>query len=384
MAKRYVESGLWVPFRWDIFLKKQRVIAAQNGLLSPVPAIGFHLAILMMSQIGWAVDGLLPSKMDTPSLSKSVFIVGHQRSGTTFLHRLLGHNDWAQSLNLHEMLLPANSIQGAISAMDSLDNYFGGFLRKGFSSFQQRSFGHLDDIHRVRFDEPEEDELVMWAMYASDMCINDNPTLIQNGLDGLPKSFEFWSATQQKSALIWYRKCVQKKLQRSYGEGLYIGKNPRFSRCLPLLDSIFPNSKIIVLIRDPIKTIVSRMSLMKAIWNHRDPSFGELTSTHVQWILQNSIETYLKTEEGLGIIPKERRLIVGYNDLKTKTRKTVHNIIDHLDLPQPSSTLLDELNRLETQEYHSSHDYDLSQFGLDESDIKGPLSSIFEKYQDQI
>ena len=282
MVESSHEPGILVPFRWDIFWQKQMVIAKQKGIFSPVPAIGFHSTIWLLSQSGWVIDKLLPSKVTTSSLSNSVFIVGHQRSGTTFLHRLLSKNTWAHSLNLHEMLLPANSIQAMVSTVDSMDEYMGRPLRKWFTVLQSKMFGHLDNIHRVRFDEPEEDELVMWAMYASDMCINDNPTLIETGLEGMPQTFEYWSNHHQMSALNWYRKCVQKKLQRTGGKGIYVGKNPRFSRCLPLLDSVFPNSKIIVLIRDPIEAIVSRMSLMKAIWKHRDPCFGELSENHIQ------------------------------------------------------------------------------------------------------
>jgi len=369
-----------IPFRWDVFWKKQRVLFTETGFFRPLPALLFHLGLYGTNQIGWGLDGILPSTIRTPQLDNSVFIVGHQRSGTTFLHRLLYQNEWAHSLQLQEMLFPSNTLQECIGIVNRMDSTLGGNIRKWFQQIQERTFADLDKIHRVRFDEPEEDELVMWAIYASDMCINDNPTLIEMGLEGMPKTFEHWSKKHQQSALMWYRSCVHKKIQRTNGDGLYVGKNPRFSRCLPLLDNTFPNSKIIVLIRNPIEAIVSRMSLMKAIWTHRNPNFGELSPNHVQWILNNSIETYLQTEKGLQTIPEHRKIVIGYNALKATPRLTVQKIQRHFEFPEYTPSLMTELSRLEEQPYRSKHQYDLQQFGLHESQIREPLAEVFSRY----
>ena len=372
----------WTPFRWGVFWRKQQVMIQQNGLLKTLPSIGFHMGVYGFNQLGWMSDALLPSKVDTPQLDESVFIVGHQRSGTTFLHRLLAGNDWAHSLNLHEMLFPSSSFQRGLNALHNLDGFFGGHLEHHFNRLQDKYLGHLDNIHRVRFNEVEEDEFVMWSQYASDMCINDSPTLIEHSPSDMPKEFEFWSPTEQYQTLMWYRACVQKKLQRVRGQGLYVGKNPRFSRVLPQLNTVFPQSKIIVLMRNPLEAIPSRMSLMRALWTMRNPEFKELSPEHVQWILHNSIQTYLKTVEGLRDIPADRKIIIGYNDLKTNTRSTLKRLIDHLDLPAISSNVESKLEEMSTRSYLSKHQYNLQDYGLHQSDIERPLKEVFERHQD--
>ena len=50
------------PFRWDVFWQKQRVMMRQNGVLSTLPSIGFHLGVYLFNQIGWGIDGVFPSK----------------------------------------------------------------------------------------------------------------------------------------------------------------------------------------------------------------------------------------------------------------------------------------------------------------------------------
>lgn len=370
------------PFRWDIFWKKQRVMVRQNGLLSTCPSIGFHLGVYAFNQLAWGIDSLFSSTVPTPQLDNSVFIVGHQRSGTTFLHRLMAGNDWAHSLDLHEMLFPASSFQHLVGLINAVDSTVGHPLLKRFNSVQQHFLGHLDNIHKVRLNEPEEDEFVLWSQYASDMCINDSPTLIDIGPEGMPKEFEFWSPEAQFQTLMWYRACVQKKLQRARGQGLYVGKNPRFSRILPQLQTVFPQSKIIVLVRNPLEAIPSRMSLMRALWTMRNPEFKELSRSHIQWILQNSIETYLKTEEGLREIPEDRRIVIGYRGLKSNPKDTLHRLVQHLDLPPLSNTVHKRLEGMTGQTYTSGHHYDLSEFGLKPSDISTPLSAIFKRYSD--
>ena len=368
------------PFRWDVFWQKQRVMMRQNGVLSTFPSIGFHLGVYLFNQIGWGIDGIFPSSISTPQIDDSVFIVGHQRSGTTFLHRLMAQNEWAHSLDLHEMLFPATSFQQGIELIDKLDTTMGSPLLNRFNALQERLFGHIDNIHRVRLNEAEEDEFVMWSQYASDICINDSPTLIDLGPTDMPNEFEFWTPEQQFSALMWYRACIEKKLERKKGSGLYVGKNPRFSRILPQLNTVFPNSKIIVLVRNPLESIPSRMSLTLALWGFRKPKVERLSKAHVQWILQNSIETYLKTEEGLNQIPDDRKIIIGYNNLKTKTRQTLNDIVAKLGLPNLSAPVEQRLDEMESKSYLSKHQYNLAEYGLTPADIEVPLASVFQRY----
>ena len=178
-----------------------------------------------------------------------------------------------------------------------------------------------------------------------------------------------------------YRACVRKKLQRSGGQGWYLGKNPRFSRCLPQLNQVFPGCRIVLLVRNPIETIVSRMSLLRALWRHRSTDFKELSPAQVTWVLKDSIETYLRTEEGIRTLPKEQLLVVGYRDLKSSPSKVVERITRHFNLPVPSEELRSALSDLEHKEHQSEHEYDLQQFGLQEEQIRHPLAEVFERHR---
>ena len=279
------------------------------------------------------------------------------------------------------MLLPASSIQQSLAWAKKLDLRWGGRVAQWFATIQDQKLGHLDKIHRVRLDEPEEDEFVMWATFSSDMCINDNPFLIENGHKDMPTPFYEWTHQEQMRALCWYRACVRKKLQRAGDQGWYVGKNPRFARCLPQLNDVFPDCRVVLLVRNPVETIVSRMSLLRALWRHRSAGFQELSPQHVSWVLKDSIDTYLRTEEGLRAIPQDRLLIVGYRELKAFPSRVVQQITKRFDLPEPADELNTALQHIERQPYRSDHEYDLHQFGLTEEDIREPLAQVFDHHQ---
>ena len=133
--------------------------------------------------------------------------------------------------------------------------------------------------------------------------------------------------------------------------------------------------------RNPIETIASRMSLLQSLWRHRNPNFGNISPNHVRWILQNSISVYQQTEQGLRDIPADRKMIIGYNELKSSPQKTLKKITEHFHFPSISTTLMNELNKTEDHPYHSKHLYDVQQFGITEDEIQTPLSTIFKKYQ---
>ena len=377
----HLEPTVRIPFRWKAFWAKQRVLARRQGLLSSVPSASFHLTLWGLSQLSWATDAVLYPTKPLPSGLPNIFIVGHQRSGTTFLHRLLSKDPRAHSLALHEMLLPASSIQGSLAWAKRLDRHCGGHVARWVSDIQDQKLGDMDKIHRVRLDEPEEDEFVMWATFSSDMCINDNPVLIEAGDQGMPVPFHAWTHQDQMRSLCWYRACVRKKMQRSGARGWYVGKNPRFARCLPQLNQVFPDCKVILLVRNPIETIVSRMSFLRAVWRHRSAGFNELSRAHVDWILKDSIETYFRTEEGRQDIPKDRLLVVGYRELKASPSHVVQRITEQFNLPEPSDELKTALQQLKNEPYRSKHDYNLQQFGLNEEEIRRPLARVFEHYQ---
>ncbi|MFH1532434.1 MAG: AMP-binding protein [Pseudomonadota bacterium] len=379
--------GMVVPFHWSRFLRKQLLQVRQLGLKAAAPAAASRLGLLALLQTGWALDELLTPRWRAAGFSGPLFVIGHQRSGTTLLHRLLARDPRVRTMKLHEMLLPATSAQRALGGVVGLDALLGGSLGRWFSRAQERKLGPMDPIHRIRLDEVEEDEFVLWTVYASAMCVNDSPISTGDSRLDEVRDFHAWEPAEQVRTLAWYRACITKKAHREpTADGsppLAVSKNPAFSQKIPQLLKTFPDAMFVSLVRNPVETIPSRLSLVREIWRRRFPGFEDMRAEQVETILADSFRTYLFTERDLADVPAGRKLILTYDEFAASPGRAVTGIYRHFDLPGPPPELEDELGRLDgaQQARTSGHRYSLSEFGLTEDRIRAALAPVFGKYR---
>ena len=385
--------GARVPFRWKPFVEKYALLLRHEGEPGAVAGqVAFRLALWAAGQGTWALDELVARRWRRADdeMTGPLFILGHQRSGTTFLQRLLARDTThARALALHEMLLPAVSAQNGLRALGTLDARLGGHLSRRYHAAQERLFGPLDEIHRLRFEEVEEDEFVLWAIFASLMCANDAPSTVERrDLDEL-RHFHRWPARLQAEALGWYRACLLKKIhreppadRRTDGGAWIVSKNPAFTHKVPELRQVFPDARFIYLVRNPLETIPSRLSLIRAIWRRRLPGFRDMTPRHVETILEDSVRTYLSAERDLPPLPADRWIPVRYDALTRDPRGVVEAIYARLGLTGPDDDLRAHLRDLapRQRERRSKHAYTLAEFGLDEATLRQRLAPVFERY----
>lgn len=382
--------GALMPFDWEAFRRKHRILYRDHGGLRAIAGpIAFRLFFYAVGQAGWALDELLDPRWRQVTMRGPLFILGHQRSGTTFLHRLLSEDKThGRSLLLHEMLLPADSVQRLRRRITAWDARRGGGLAERFRRLEEKKFGPLDRIHRLRFGEVEEDEFVLWAIYASAMCVNDSPlTTADDKLDDL-RHFDRWSRARQVRALGWYRACLLKKMHREPGNDplsppWIISKNPAFNQKIPELLQVFPEAMLINLVRNPLRAIPSRLSLIQAIWQHRFPGFRQMSPAQVRTIVEDSLRIYLLAERDLAAAPEERKITIRYDDLKQNPRREVEKIYRHFDLPGPDPALAAALQRTTSRAaaHVSEHHYRLEDFGLNEHELRERLATVFARYR---
>ena len=381
--------GALVPFDWRAFVDKHRILYRDHGgwraVLGPA---AFRLGLFAVGQLAWAADDFFDPRWRETKMRGPVFILGHQRSGTTFLHRTLAADTThARALALHEMILPASSVQRGLQRLGAWDQRRSGKLATWFAGKQEKLFGPLDHIHRLRFDEVEEDEFVLWAIYASAMCVNDSPiSTADENLDDL-RHFEDWSVERQIRALSWYRACLLKKVHREPAPNpdsppWGLSKNPAFTQKIPALLRVFPDARFIYLMRNPLETIPSRLSLIRAIWRHRFPGFDQMTPDQVRTIVADSLRTYLYAERDLPAVPADHRIVVHYRDFIARPRETVEGIYRHFGLPGPDDNLARHLAGLKTQQKkrRSDHKYSLAEFHLNERSLRERLAPVFERH----
>ena len=100
----------------------------------------------------FALDPLLFGSLRRTEVREPVFAVGHARSGTTYLHRLMAKDDQFSVVLLYEMLFPSLLEKRLLRLVFRLDErVFGSRLRRRIDEAEQRAFAETNDMHRTGF-----------------------------------------------------------------------------------------------------------------------------------------------------------------------------------------------------------------------------------------
>jgi hypothetical protein len=373
--------ALRVPFNWHAFWRRYRHLAGQPGTLGErLGHAAAFLGLYAANQLTWFADQWLSPNWHRVAMNGPVFIIGHQRSGSTFLHRALARDPNALALNLRQMMLPAISGQRLWEAVFRPGSRPANWLDR----LQDRHLGELDAVHHIRLDSIEEDEFVFLAAYRSGMAVNSSPAVAgDEELDRL-RDFRSWSEADRRMALEWYRACLLKAAYRAEVKApnpdrWIVAKNPAFSQRIPDLLKVFPSARFINLVRNPLQAVPSRLSLVRAIWRLRRPDFETMSTDEVEAIVADSERTYKLALNDLRDLPRETAITIRFEALASEPNAVLKRIYDQLRLPGAPVPVSERADRKDTAGT-SSHSYSLEEFGLTEAGLRRRFAPVMKAY----
>jgi hypothetical protein len=254
-----------------------------------------------------------------------VFVVGHPRSGTTWLHRLLALDPRFTAPRAWQLALPSVSAQRAVRAADAL-----GLARPLAAALQRRLLDPLADRHAVRWSDPEEDDWLFLHGAAS-------PTV--SFLSGRPEAHRRWwlgdalPAAERDRALRWYLRSAQRHLHTAPPGATLLSKNPHFTGWLRTLDATFPDARFVLATRRPADAIASRLELLARAWGRRrlrdDPDLLAEVELSVALIRHG--------EAAFSALPEARRARVPYDALVADPVGTLRGLYAHFGWDVSSS-----------------------------------------------
>jgi len=367
-----------VPFNWRAFWRKNYYLLRHGAEVGPrLGRMATLVALYGVNQVGWAVDQVLSPNWSSVGLKGPVFIIGHQRSGSTFLHRALARDPNALALDLQQMLMPSVSGQRVWRAIFRP----GSRPERWLARTQERRLGELDSIHRIRLDSIEEDEFLLFAVYRSGMAVNSTPAVAADPRLNRLRDYPSWGEHDRRIALEWYHACLLKAAYRAEVVAAnpnrwIVGKNPAFSQRIPDLLKVFPGAKFINLVRDPLEAIASRLSLVRAIWKLRSPDVGEMGAAEVEEIVKDSERTYALAIRDLADMPPEAAITIQFEDLASQPAAVLKEIYRQLRLPGAPAPLPDRRD----DAVGTAHEYSLAEFGLSEDGLRRRFAAVIETY----
>ena len=342
-------------------------------LLVFVPAVAsFHAVCFFL-------DGLLFPRLRRVAVRDPVFLVGHARSGTTLLHRLLSRDgERFSSFRLYEMYFPSLLQKQAIRALAAFDRRaLGGFFERRVRAWEAKRYGKTQDIHAMGLNQPEEDDFLFYWSCASGTWMLKLPAMGELDFYHLDREPE----RKRRRVQRFYADCIRRQLALNGADRIHLCKAPHFAGRVASLIESFPDARIVVTMRSPHETIPSLLKLMKVGYTLRgwdEPRMARSLGV----LAAQSFHTYRHPLEVLARHPEIRHAIVDYRELVAEPRRSVAAVYRALGIPVSAGyeAVLDEEQKC-ARRHESGHRYSLAEFGLDAGAIERELAVLFERYQ---
>ena len=341
-------------------------------LLVVVPCVAsFHALCFFLDPI------LFPALRRT-EVRAPVFILGHARSGTTLLHRLMSKDaDRFSAFLLYELFFPSLLQKRAIRFLAACDaRWLGGAILRRIRAWEERKFGKTRHLHPMGLTEPEEDDGVLTHSCASGAWIVRFPYLGELDFYHVDERPE----RERRRLMRFYKECVRRQLCLNGGDRIHLSKNPIFAGRVEALIETFPDARIVVPLRNPYETIPSLLKLMKVAWRMRRWNEDEMQRS-LQVLAEQSIHTYRYPLEVLARHPETPHAIVDYAELVAEPGKVVEQVYRALSLPMtPEYAQILVGEERKARQHETTHAYDLAEFGLRADAIRAELADLFERF----
>lgn len=332
------------------------------------------------------LDYLFFPRLWSQRVVQPVFIVGHARSGTTLMHRLMSADGDKFSYFLYwEMFFPSLLQKKVIRGLGWLDEHWlGGPIKRRLVAWDDKMFGPYRHLHNMSLWNSEEDCFALQAAFVSQQWSLDIPMMDVVDffhVDQMPAKRTRW--------LRHYRALVRRQLllNRSAkggakgGDKIHLSKNPVMSGWVDSLIETFPDARIVVMMRDPAECIPSCLKLVEVTWKGKGwgaHDYGE----SLDILTGISFEHFHNPRRVLAAHPETPQLVVDYRDLTADPRGTVHQVYQALGIPMSGefdNWLQAQAER--EKKHHSKFEYSLGEFSLNPEQIEAELDEFYAEYQ---
>ncbi|MFP4115269.1 MAG: sulfotransferase family protein [Spirochaetota bacterium] len=328
------------------------------------------------ARLGLLADHLLFPWFRKARVDKPLFIVGNFRSGSTMLHRLLAGTPGIAALKTWEIYFaPSISQRKFWRGFWIVDGWFGGHVRRAILKAQKQQLGAVT-MHRIRLDEPEEDEglfLYLWDSLFNWFFIprdaHANPYWRYD--ERLPR----W---RRRRAMEFYREVLRRHMALQPTGAVYVSKSPAFTARLASLIETFPDARFIELVRHPFDCVVSTAGWCSFAWHFFASPRARFP--FLDTILEMTRYWYLRPEDFERRLPREQYALIHYEDLVSRPTEVVPRALEQFGIPV-STELVEAARRLQDRpRTYRTHDHTLDELGIDEDEAEQFYRRVMERF----
>ena len=337
------------------------------------------LAFLGVVALGRLMDHLLFPGFRRQAVRRPVFIIAPPRSGTTLTQNLLSlDGDRFLHLKMYQTIFPAVCFQRAFDAVAWLDARLGRPGERVLGWCERKWFGGWDNLHKMRLNQPEEDDALFLYAFASEAIYMLFPFVTELREAGFPDALP---PDDRRKLMDYYRSCLQRHLYANGPDRTLLSKATQSCGTVDSLNAAFPDATFITIIRHPYRSLASHVSLFVPVWQAHSPEITK-NGPVAQAYGQLAIDWYRHLFEFRTRVDPARYYCIDYRDLVRNPRETIEALYRHFGwtLSDAYRARLTEATERQ-REFKSTHEYTLEEFGMTREGIQAQLGDVLDHYR---
>lgn len=322
-----------------------------------------------------ALDHVLFPGFRSIEVRNPLFIVGHPRSGTTFLHRLLNETREFCAFEAWEILFPSLLLRRLVKPL--IDRR----VREGRAAFFPPEVGHEGALNEI-----EEEELLLMHNGNTQFVTCLSPL----GFGDWDFAELVWADEQpehvQRGTMAFLRGCFQRQIHWTGKTQVVAKMNYSGMRIRSLLRA-FPDAKIVYVVRSPLETIGSHLTLHRNMFDQMwglDRIPRERLNAYYEKRYRYNVAFYRYLEDLIesGTLPAAQFMVLSYETLRQNLPGTVDALAAFagLTLGPELRARIAERGRGQKTYTRKHKNLDLEEFGLTEERIRKDLAFVLDKY----
>lgn len=337
------------------------------------------LLFLAFVALGRALDHLFFPAFKRQRVDQPVFIIAPPRSGTTLVQKLFSlDEDRFLHLKMYQTIFPAVCYQRFFDALGWLDGRLGRPVTRLLGWCEQKWFGGWDNMHKMRLNQPEEDDALFLFAFESEAIYLLFPHVKELWEAGFPDALP---VEQRRRLMRYYRSCLQRHLSANGPTRTLLSKATQSSGTVESLMAEFPDARFITIIRHPYQSVASHVSLFVPVWQAHSPDIakdGPVSKAYAQL----AVEWYKHLFHFRTKIDPSRYHCIDYRELVRDPGSAIERAYAHFGWPVSDAVRarLQEATRRQG-EFKSQHDYTLEEFGLSEEWLQTELAEVLDYYR---
>lgn len=280
-------------------------------------------------------------------VEQPVFIVGLPRSGTTIMQEILGADPGARTVRMWEAKYPVPPPAPDDPRPDPRIAQ-----AQGVVGLQDRITPEWATMHKVGAELPV--ECIEWT-YSSFVSYAFSASF------HVPNYTKYVAANDHASAFAWHKKILQ-LLQSTGRPHHWLLKGPTHLPVLPALFDAYPDARLVLMLRDPVKAAASVIDVSGTLFWMRSDNLG-LGKGFGRSI--DGKATYQTLEDMIawmedGTIPKDRVHPVAYLDFFADPDRALESLYASLGFPLSAAAKQAMLAYIaaKPKDKHGAHEYE--------------------------